>query len=401
MASNAWSSPYRSIGSTLFDAGLLANGGTLWFSYVEDVYNQNLTNLDYSFALTTAPFSNVYGTKQDLTGDNQEGIGVTNWRYKIYGGYWQDVGDADGTSERNTVDTLQTVDAGPNSRLLMVGKIEWGATDSDPETLTLYMPGPDLTLGTPVLDSWQTAALTQSAFNTVAVGWKDSTAQMDEIRFGKSYEEVINFPTLSWDLNGSTAGAGSATPAGVWDAATANWNADMDGAGATGAWAAGMVARFGAGTDATGAYTVTVEGVQDIWGLTFDEGTVTLAQGTGGGLRLVKDAAAIDVYTGVTATIAAPISDDGNSWALAKKGGGTLVLSGANTYTGATNIQAGTLQLGDNDVIPAGSAVTIAGNVAGEVAAWTSTATARPSPASLSAARRTPAARRSALAPAH
>src|SRR2546426_668726 len=46
---------------------------------------------------------------------------------------------------------------------------------------------------------------------------------------------------------------------------------------------------------------------------------------------------------------------------LTKAGTGTLILSGANTYTGATSISAGTLQLGATNTVPSGSAVTVSG----------------------------------------
>jgi fibronectin-binding autotransporter adhesin len=52
---------------------------------------------------------------------------------------------------------------------------------------------------------------------------------------------------------------------------------------------------------------------------------------------------------------------------LAKSGAGTMVLSGASTYVGATAINGGTLQLaGGNNRLPTGTAVTL-GNVAGAV----------------------------------
>jgi len=174
-------------------------------------------------------------------------------------------------------------------------------------------------------------------------------------------EPLVVMAEVYWDLNGTDPNSGSSTPAGTWNAGTENWNAAADGTGAVGVWTPGAAAKFAAGDDANGTYVVTVNGMQDIGGLAFEEGTVTIANGTAGELRMTGYDNSMDVASGLTATVATPISDDGNSWTLAKTGSGTLVLSGANIYTGATVIQAGTLQLDANDVIPDTSDVTVNG----------------------------------------
>src|SRR4029077_9159204 len=56
----------------------------------------------------------------------------------------------------------------------------------------------------------------------------------------------------------------------------------------------------------------------------------------------------------VTATLAGAV-------ALNKSTGGTVLLSGADTYTGATNLNAGTLRLGAAGRIADTSATTVAG----------------------------------------
>lgn len=54
----------------------------------------------------------------------------------------------------------------------------------------------------------------------------------------------------------------------------------------------------------------------------------------------------------------------GGSGGVTKSGSGMLTLSGANTYTGATNISAGTLQAGSSTALGSNSAVTMPNNVA-------------------------------------
>lgn len=51
------------------------------------------------------------------------------------------------------------------------------------------------------------------------------------------------------------------------------------------------------------------------------------------------------ISTGQTATVSSAISGGGGSTALTKSGGGTLILSGPNTYAGSTAVSAGTLEM--------------------------------------------------------
>ena len=154
--------------------------------------------------------------------------------------------------------------------------------------------------------------------------------------------------SLYWDIDGATAGAGGATPAGFWDAVTANWSTDSLGASTGGVWTDGLTAVFAAGTDATGAYTVTVSGTQSPVGINFEEGTVTL---NGGDIHF-GGSAVMDVASGLTATIGSVLS--GGSAPLSKTGTGTLVLSGANTFSNTFSMAGGTLRMGAlGDILPA------------------------------------------------
>ena len=76
----------------------------------------------------------------------------------------------------------------------------------------------------------------------------------------------------------------------------------------------------------------------------------------------LSGAAELSVGTG-THEVSANIA---GSAGLTKSGGGALLLSGTNTYSGATNITGGSLQLSKTGAVPAASAVTVAaaGNLA-------------------------------------
>src|SRR5262245_1574041 len=79
--------------------------------------------------------------------------------------------------------------------------------------------------------------------------------------------------TAYWDVNGAdTTGAGGPAATGAWNTTTGlNWNKDPNGdntMGPTAAWVNGDTAVFSAGSDATGAFTVTASGTPTAAGLT-------------------------------------------------------------------------------------------------------------------------------------
>ena len=156
---------------------------------------------------------------------------------------------------------------------------------------------------------------------------------------------------LYWDSNGATPGAGGPAPTGTWDA-DPFWSSAPDGDAATGSWVDGNSAVFAAGTDATGSYTVTVNGTVSLTGLTFEEGHVTVSGGTldfPGGGTLQVDAS--------DATIQSVIS--GGTGALTQMGSGTLTLGGLNTFTNSYSLVQGTLRMGASGAILGGAALSI------------------------------------------
>ena len=162
------------IGTTLADAGLLADGAELWFSFLHR--EPNNINVQPAFILGNDTFSSYY----NAISNSGSGIGV-----RIGSGKSPEpmVFNA-GTYSDGTVQATLTT----NQTALIVGKITWGATPGALDTIQIYTPGTDLVLDTPTSHS---AVLDQATFNVLSM-WGNATAPtMDEIRFGASYQTVI------------------------------------------------------------------------------------------------------------------------------------------------------------------------------------------------------------------
>lgn len=121
-------------------------------------------------------------------------------------------------------------------------------------------------------------------------------------------------------------------------------------------WAGnGSMAVF-AGTG--GTVIIAPDTVLSVSGLEFRSDGYTIAGGNAGsGLRF-DNAMGISTDTGVGAVITANLSGAGS---LTKAGGGTLTLSGANTYGGGTTLLEGTLRLGRDGVLASTSGLSVLG----------------------------------------
>jgi autotransporter-associated beta strand protein len=151
--------------------------------------------------------------------------------------------------------------------------------------------------------------------------------------------------TYHWDVNGPATGSGGTTPGGAWNSGSAsatNWNTDSSGGAGTfinnPTTSDDLI--LSAGSDANGAYTLTLSGTQYAKSLTFEDGAATVSGGT---LLSLAGSATITVNSGVTGAISSAVGGAGTR--LTKTGAGTLTLGGANTYAGATAVSNGTLLL--------------------------------------------------------
>lgn len=107
--------------------------------------------------------------------------------------------------------------------------------------------------------------------------------------------------------------------------------------------------------DNTSAGAVTLASLPQTWGVDFTfVGTKDL--NLGAGAVTMSASRAVTVNAG-TLTVGGIIS--GSSLGLTKKGPGTLALTGANAYTGATTVRNGTLTIGSGGSLNASSAVEV------------------------------------------
>ena len=132
---------------------------------------------------------------------------------------------------------------------------------------------------------------------------------------------------------------------GTWNAANTNWTGAPGNANINDQW------RSSVGVFAGTAGTVTIAGTQAFDTLQFSTTGYVLNAGAGGQLQLagLSGTGTINTDNGVVTTLNTPLVN-GSSQSLTKVGGGTLILTAANSYSGGTTISGGTLQLGNGGI---------------------------------------------------
>lgn len=151
--------------------------------------------------------------------------------------------------------------------------------------------------------------------------------------------------TYYWDQNAATTGFGAGT--GTWTNPTVSrWSTNSSGTATPGAsitTAIGDPLNFGTDTVGLGTGSITVTGTVDAASLRFGSQTTGNVNLSGGTINL---GATTTIHVGAGSTTVHTISSTitGASTSLTKTGN-HLQLSGANSYTGSTNIPTGVLSL--------------------------------------------------------
>ncbi|MDQ0316452.1 autotransporter domain-containing protein [Amorphus orientalis] len=216
-------------------------------------------------------------------------------------------------------------------------------------------------------------ALSGSFANTQVVGLDGASTEVQtEIAgqvnlFIRGAGQTFQF----WDGTTTTGNGTVEGGPGTWDATTTNWTGAPGRATINAPWAGSVGVFAGASAGA-----VTVAGTQSFDTLQFARDGYTLSGGVLAFSPARGQAATINVDSGVSTTIASQLAD-GTATGLIKAGGGTLTLTGANTYSGSTTVAGGTL-IGSaasirGDLMNAGAVIfdqTADGTFAGAVSAY-------------------------------
>ncbi len=114
-----------------------------------------------------------------------------------------------------------------------------------------------------------------------------------------------NAVDLYWDINGATAGSGGPSPTGSWGTNTTS-NFTSDPAGQTGLNVSTSSldnVHFSAGSDATGPYTVTMNGSREVNSIFFEEGTVIISPNSSSQTLTIASGGSVTNSSGHQATI--------------------------------------------------------------------------------------------------
>ncbi|WP_188581654.1 autotransporter domain-containing protein [Azorhizobium oxalatiphilum] len=314
-------------GSNTTATGTVLGGDGTWTAAAQTNWTNASATVPQAWNAGYAIFQGSPGT---VTVDNTGGqVSATGMQF-VTSGYLITGGD------------LALVGTGGAAPVIRVG-------DSTLEGAGTYATIASVLTGTSGLEKTDYGTLILTGANTYTGGTTISAGTLqlgDGVTNGSILGDVVNNGTLAFELGGDTGFAGA-----------------ISGTGALTVQGWGTLALTGANSYAggttvnNGTLQIAQAGALGTGGLTLSDNATLRASGTftyGGAVTLVTRerftraegplSATVEVDPSQTLTLSGVISGEG---ALTKTGAGLLILTGNNTYTGLTTIDAGTLQIGN------------------------------------------------------
>jgi len=174
------------ISTSLSGPGLLNHGAELWFSVV---LQPGSGSNDYGFlglSSATGTIGANFGSVP--TGANVMGIWLQN------GSDLQSATAVNGSTQGREWFQANLSLVNPT---FVVGKYTWGADGAANDTLQIYLPGTDLVLPGSQTGPTITTVIDQSTFSDLGLWMRHVNSQVDEVRFGATYNDVIGVPEPS------------------------------------------------------------------------------------------------------------------------------------------------------------------------------------------------------------
>jgi autotransporter-associated beta strand protein len=324
----------------------------------------NSTSTAVTLTVTAAAASNFGGVIQD--GASTGGVAVT-----LAGGGTGVFTGANTYTGLTTIQNYTLTLAGGNSRLsasdpvflnnsgkLILGNSS-GASNQTVSSLTVGTNTANWVRGG---SATQTSTLTVNYTNTavadVFAGTAGANAYLGSGTADTTVVTAANNLALTKTGVGTFALGGNGNTLSTYDGGT-NINQGTLALGLTNVLPGAVTLTYGTGTLTTGAVNIN-GGTLDLASFSSVAGLVTLGSGSiadsvGGGTLHGTG------YAVQNGTLSAVLGDGSSPSALTKTTAGTVTLSAANTYTGGTNVSAGTLILGAANALPATGTANLTG----------------------------------------
>jgi autotransporter-associated beta strand protein len=328
----------------------------------------NNSTFNLSGLNTSAGVYNLEGGTLEIGGASLlagYGGGAPHYQFNLGGGTIQ-VSEAALTTSVNatlTSGSASTIDTNGLGATLS-GVLSGGGALAKAGAGTLVLSGVNTYTGGTTIAGGLVQATNNSSVGTgvVALNGGGFQAGASGLAFGNGFmldagaTNIIDTQAFSLNLSGALSGAGGFTKQGsgilTLSGSSAYAGATNVNAGTLQGGAANAFAPFSAFTVASGAM-LDLGGFNQAIGSLAGAGVI---ENSGAGPAVLTEGGnnASTMFSGV-------IQDDGPT-GLTKIGSGTLTLTGANTYSGGTNIDAGTLAVANNSALGLG-AVTLGGGV--------------------------------------